>query len=228
MEAVTGSCQGSWPSVKSGIRLWAKYAVGFLGLQRPYPAPVWALVSWSKTFRSVFTFTGLHSFVCIIRSHAGVTRPTPIICPTHVSAVCYRSSPMHPSMPESFPGRRFAALHRSFIPFVCLLYSSLEVAIKKRQLWQPKPLRFIRLSLVARMMEASLPSHPGFLLTCLACLRSWPQELLLEPSLKVTMMWVLTAYVFSLRLDALSLLLQLRVSPCSCPFVAGYPVNAGP
>ena len=44
MEAVTGSCPGSLRSVRSGIRLWAKYAVGFLGLQRPYPAPVWALV----------------------------------------------------------------------------------------------------------------------------------------------------------------------------------------
>jgi len=50
-EAITGSCARSKASVRSGINCWKDFALGFLGLERPYPAPLYGLLAWSKTFR---------------------------------------------------------------------------------------------------------------------------------------------------------------------------------
>ena len=56
-EAITGSCRLSLASVRTGIRRWSRFAVNFLGLERPYPAPLYGLLAYSKTFRCADVYT---------------------------------------------------------------------------------------------------------------------------------------------------------------------------
>ena len=54
--AILGSCARSMPSVKTGISKWKRFATQFLGLPHPYPAPLYGLLAWSRTFRCTAWF----------------------------------------------------------------------------------------------------------------------------------------------------------------------------
>jgi len=146
-EAITGSCHRSMESVKTGIRSWARFATGFLGLDRPYPAPLYGLLAWSKTFR------------CECLAQQGAGRGVSCRCAdTFGNYLGYArvGSLLARELDEAFDAK---VLGRAKVSAMCSavmptrVYSLFQIAIKKREAWVPRPRHFIQKPMLCRMIE---------------------------------------------------------------------------